>query len=88
MAERVHAEGRPVLYYVHPREIDPGQPRLAMSPIRGFKSYVNLRGTEAKLRRLLSEFRFTSLRGWLQSSGVPALVDEGATNADTSEASP
>jgi hypothetical protein len=34
-----------VTFYIHPREIDPGLPRLPMSAIRRFKSYVNLRTT-------------------------------------------
>ena len=58
MAKRVLADGRAVIFYVHPREIDPSHPRLPMNVGRRFKSYVNLRGTEAKIRSLLAEFRF------------------------------
>jgi polysaccharide deacetylase family protein (PEP-CTERM system associated) len=61
MTDRVHNEGRFVVFYLHPREIDPDQPRLSMSLPRRFKSYVNLRGTEAKLLRLLRELRFEPL---------------------------
>ena len=57
------AEGRSALVYVHPWEIDPGQPRLKTAGKRGFSShYVNLGRTEAKLRRLLRDFRFAPLR--------------------------
>jgi hypothetical protein len=52
MAERLQAEGRPIIYYIHPREIDPFHPRLDMDWKRRFKSYVNLRTTEAKLSRI------------------------------------
>jgi hypothetical protein len=65
MARRVLAEGRPVIYYVHPREIDPAHPRLRMSAIRRFKSYVNLRSTEVKLRRILREFPTVTFREYL-----------------------
>jgi len=82
MARRVHAEGRPVLYYIHPRDIDPDQPRLEMSAIRRFKSYVNIRTAECKLRRLLREFRFTPVSEWLERH-MPAVGDapmpEGGT---------
>jgi polysaccharide deacetylase family protein (PEP-CTERM system associated) len=61
MTRRAHAEGRSVVFYVHPREIDPDHPRLPMNLRRRFKSYVNLRGTEAKLRRLITEFQFRPL---------------------------
>jgi len=57
MARSVLRAGRPVIFYVHPREIDPGHPRLPMSLARSFKSYVNLRTTEGKIRRILAEFQ-------------------------------
>lgn len=53
--------GRPVIFYVHPREIDPEHPRLPLSVSRKFRTYVNVHTTERKLRALLSEFEFTSL---------------------------
>lgn len=53
--------GRPVIFYVHPREIDPDQPRLPLSVSRRFRTYVNVHTTERKLCRLLSEFEFTTL---------------------------
>jgi polysaccharide deacetylase family protein (PEP-CTERM system associated) len=56
MARRVLREGRPVIFYVHPREIDPGHPRLAMSATRRFRSYVNLATTERKVRQILADF--------------------------------
>ena len=65
MTRRAHREGRFVVFYLHPREIDPAQPRLPMSLPRRFKSYVNIRGTEAKLGRLLCDFRFKPLREFL-----------------------
>jgi len=62
MAEKVLREGRPVVFYIHPREIDPTHPRVAMGLRRRFKSYVNLRTTEPKLRALLARFPVTSFR--------------------------
>jgi len=66
MTQKVLAEGRPVIFYVHPREIDPDHPRLSMGLARKFKSYVNLRSTEPKIRRLLSEFEFTTFEKYLE----------------------
>lgn len=62
MADKVLREGRPVVFYIHPREIDPTHPRMAMGLRRRFKSYVNLRTTEPKLRALLARFPVTSFR--------------------------
>ena len=60
MTARVLDEGRPVVFYLHPREIDTDHPRLPMSAARRFKSYVNLKTTEVKLRHILDEFDVTS----------------------------
>lgn len=60
-ARHVMQQGRPVIFYVHPREIDPAQPRLPLSASRRFRTYVNLKTTERKLRQLLSEFEFATL---------------------------
>lgn len=65
MASQVNREGRPVVYYVHPREIDPDHPRLPMSRFRHFKSYVNLSTTKRKLDTLLREQSLVSFRDWM-----------------------
>jgi polysaccharide deacetylase family protein (PEP-CTERM system associated) len=61
-AQEVLAEGRPVVFYIHPREIDPKHPRLPMSRKRTFKSYVNLDSTEWKVRRVLKDFPVTTFQ--------------------------
>jgi polysaccharide deacetylase family protein (PEP-CTERM system associated) len=70
MARRVVADGRPVVYYLHPREIDPGQPRLPMSRVRRFKTYVNLSTTAGKLERLLEGGGLTTFRAWIAEHGA------------------
>ncbi|MCM8738612.1 DUF3473 domain-containing protein [Azospirillum sp. A1-3] len=50
-------EGKPVVFYFHPWEIDPDQPRLPVPSLRSrFRHYVNLGVMEAKLSRLLMDF--------------------------------
>jgi polysaccharide deacetylase family protein (PEP-CTERM system associated) len=61
-------QGRPVIFYVHPREIDPDHPRLPMSASRRFKTYVNLRTTEQKIRSLLAEFPVTTFSRYLATN--------------------
>jgi polysaccharide deacetylase family protein (PEP-CTERM system associated) len=65
MAHRVLADGRPVLFYVHPREVLPDHPRLPMSVGRTFRSYVNLRTTERKVRSILRDFEVTTFKDWM-----------------------
>jgi polysaccharide deacetylase family protein (PEP-CTERM system associated) len=47
---------RPVCY-LHPWELDPDQPRQPLAAGQRLRHYAGLRGMEAKLRRLLREFR-------------------------------
>ena len=65
MSRSVLGQGRPVIFYVHPREIDPDHPRLPMSIARRFKSYVNLHTTERKIRNILADFPTTTFRDYL-----------------------
>ncbi len=52
-------ERQPFVFYVHPWEIDPGQPPVpARSKLSRFRHYVGLRKNEGKLDRLLARFRF------------------------------
>ena len=67
---RFNAAGRPACVYVHPREIDPDHPRIDMPLGRRFRSYVNLRSTEPKLRRLCNDFSFAPLRDVLAARGL------------------
>ena len=54
-------EGRAAVFYIHPWEIDPDQPRIPASRMSRFRHYTNLDRTEARLKRLLVDFRFAPL---------------------------
>ena len=56
-----HRRGLPVMAYIHPREINPTQPRLNLPYRKRFKYYVGLKKCEEKLRRLLRAYRFGTL---------------------------
>jgi hypothetical protein len=60
MGRRAQNEGRPTIFYVHPREIDPQQPRLPLSLRRRFTCYVNLETTQPKIVNILRDFKVTS----------------------------
>lgn len=52
----------PYMFYFHPWEIDPAQPRVANASLKSrFRHYVNLSRMEDKLSRLLTEFNWSSL---------------------------
>ena len=60
MIRRVNvADGQAAVFYFHPWEIDPGQPRVpGIDAKTRFRHYVNIGRTEQRLRRLLSDFRW------------------------------
>ena len=52
-------ERRPAIFYMHPWEIDPAQPRVAGVDAKSrFRHYVSLHRTEGRLVRLLADFRW------------------------------
>ena len=47
------------MFYFHPRDFDPSQPRIkSLEPIRYFKSYVGLKGSADKLNYLMDSIHF------------------------------
>lgn len=52
-------DGQSAMFYFHPWEVDPGQPRIPGAPLKSrFRHYVNLSRMEAKLARLCTDFRW------------------------------
>ena len=50
---------RPAIFYMHPWEIDPGQPRVTAADLKTrFRHYVNLSRTESRLGLLLRDFKW------------------------------
>ena len=50
-------DGAAGVFYTHPWEIDPGQPRMSAAPVVSkFRHYVNLSRTQARINRLLRDF--------------------------------
>jgi polysaccharide deacetylase family protein (PEP-CTERM system associated) len=77
-------ERQPVMFYLHPWELDPDQPRPAMPWAHRFRHYVGLKRLAAKLSGLLASFRFGTARDVLQLEGersAPALSSSSASGA-------
>lgn len=72
------AEGKPAVFYLHPWEIDPDQPRLPAGLLGRFRHYRNLHLTEGRLRHLLRDFAFGTLQSMLADiPGVSSLEPLG-----------
>jgi polysaccharide deacetylase family protein (PEP-CTERM system associated) len=62
-------ERQPAIFYLHPWEIDPGQPRLQTGMLSRLRHYTNLNKTESRFRTLLDDFQFAPLATVLHSLG-------------------
>ena len=69
---RARREGLPIIAYVHPWEIDPGQPRLPVALTSRLRHYTNLSKTYARLSDMLREGTFTSFR----ESGLTEMMED------------
>jgi polysaccharide deacetylase family protein (PEP-CTERM system associated) len=62
-------QGRPAILYIHPWEIDEGQPRMpGLGALRHLRCYYNLAGTYARLEEVLASYRWGPVREVLATS--------------------
>lgn len=72
-------EGRPAVFYFHPWEVDPDQPRVAGAPMRSrLRHYTNLDGMADKLRQLIGEFRWGRMDAVAEREAARAVALEAA----------
>lgn len=57
----VNRDNEPFVFYMHPWEVDPSQPRIRTSLKSRFRHYTNLERCETKLRALLRDFKFAPM---------------------------
>ena len=64
-------EKRPAIFYFHPWEIDPGQPRQKGAGLKStFRHYLNLSKTEQRITRLLKDFNWGRMDHVYLNGGV------------------
>lgn len=83
-------DAQPAMFYIHPWELDPEQPRIPSSLRSRFRHYQNLRTTEPKLEKLLRRFkwgRMTDVLRQTASNGQPPVFSPSATQTDPSAVS-
>lgn len=69
---RINQAGQPFIFYLHPWEIDPGQPRVDVSAFSRFRHYNNLDKCMGRLERLLGDFRFGTVSDVFSDVDVPS----------------
>ena len=65
-------EQRPFIFYLHPWEVDPEQPRVKTGWLSRFRHYNNLERCEPRLRQLMADFEFGTAAEVLQGLGLGA----------------
>ena len=58
---------QPFIFYLHPWEVDPEQPKLPATGLSKFRHYNNLDICEKRLKSLLDSFEFTTVKALLES---------------------
>ena len=76
MARLNDRERQAAVFYIHPWEIDPEQPRLQAGWLGRFRHYRNLDRTEERLRALLTEFRFGTVASLLRAAAPPVVTEQ------------
>ncbi len=55
-------EGKPYIFYLHPWELDPDQPRVSGAPLKSrFRHYLNLSKVEGRLSQMLEDFSWAPM---------------------------
>jgi len=62
MLKSINMAGNPFMFYLHPWEVDPDQPKVPGAPLKSrFRHYLNLKRTASRLQRLLQTFSFAPM---------------------------
>lgn len=69
---RINRAGQPFIFYLHPWEVDPEQPRLKVSAISRFRHYNNLNRCLSRLENLLDDFSFGTVDEVLSLVDIPS----------------
>lgn len=69
---KINRAGQPFIFYLHPWEIDTGQPRLKVSALSKFRHYNNLDKCMERLDKLTNDFRFGTVSDVLSEVKVPS----------------
>ncbi|MBW0146449.1 XrtA system polysaccharide deacetylase [Marinobacter arenosus] len=67
---RINRAGQPFIFYLHPWEIDPEQPRMKVKAFSRFRHYNNLDKCMSRLESLLGDFRFGPVSSVLSDAKI------------------
>lgn len=67
-------DGLPLIFYLHPWEFDPEQPRQRVGSSTRFRHYLNLKRTSDRFQCLLQDFEFGSMAEIASTMNFPTLA--------------
>jgi polysaccharide deacetylase family protein (PEP-CTERM system associated) len=88
---RILDSGRPYVFYIHPWEIDAGQPRVSgLRRSERMRHYLNIERTEARWTSLLHDFRWGTIADLVasQRESIPSANRPHAENASLNSRAP
>lgn len=68
--KKQNRKGFPAVIYLHTWELDPETPKLKLGLYKSFVTYHNMEKTGARLKHLLSRLEFTSIRNYMEETGL------------------
>jgi len=68
--KKINNSGKQFVFYLHPWEVDPEQPRVKAGLLSSFRHYNNLDKCESRLASLLKTFNFTTMKNVLTKSNL------------------
>jgi polysaccharide deacetylase family protein (PEP-CTERM system associated) len=72
---------KPAIFYLHPWEIDPGQPRIPKAGWKSnFRHYTNLSKCYGRLENLIQDFQFTTMGRVLDNYNIQKSLDLSSTS--------
>jgi polysaccharide deacetylase family protein (PEP-CTERM system associated) len=80
---RFEKESRSLVFYLHPWEIDPEQPRIAASLKSKLRHYTNLATTQQRLEKMLQRYSFQPFRDYIRDrESEPSRYDQAHCQRD------
>lgn len=70
LLSKVQKSNKPIVFYLHPWEIDHAQPRVKVSALSTFRHYNNLDKCEQRLEKLLEDFSFATMSEVLKGQNL------------------
>jgi polysaccharide deacetylase family protein (PEP-CTERM system associated) len=74
LSRNILNKNRPLIFYIHPWEVDDAPPKVLLPFFKSLRHYYNSSSSVKKIERLLSEFEFTSIQNVINEQQRDAAI--------------